>query len=124
MFTILFYVDAQGNSPVLEMIDELSNTPGKESRVRLNKVMDYISILEANGKQAGMPYMKHLQGDIWEIRPLRDRVLFAGAVNGKFVLLHHFMKKTQKTPPREIEQAERELKDFVARGGFDDDENG
>jgi phage-related protein len=45
-------------------------------------------------------------------------------VNGKFVLLHHFMKKTQKTPPREIEQAERELKDFVARGGFDDDENG
>jgi len=33
-----------------------------------------------------------------------------------FVLLHHFMKQTQKTPTREIEQAKRELADLKERG--------
>lgn len=33
-----------------------------------------------------------------------------------FVLLHRFMKKTQKTPAREIEQAKRELADLIERG--------
>jgi phage-related protein len=37
-------------------------------------------------------------------------------VNGSYVLLHQFMKKTQKTPAREIEKAKRELADIVERG--------
>lgn len=59
--------------------------------------------------------MKHLDGDIWELRPIRDRILFAAYVNGSFVRLHVFMKQTQKTPPHEIEKAKRELADFVER---------
>ncbi|MBQ8548629.1 MAG: type II toxin-antitoxin system RelE/ParE family toxin [Lachnospiraceae bacterium] len=54
----------------------------------------------------------HPDGDIWELRPLRDRILFAGVVDGKYVLLHQFMKKTQKTPAREIKKAKDEWKDF------------
>lgn len=122
MFTILFYEDAKGDCPVLDLLKELAASTGKDSRVRLKKIQDYINILAEYGTQAGVPYMKHLEGDLWEIRPLRDRIFFAGAVNGKFVLLHHFVKKTQKTPKREIEQAERELKHFIEQGGFDDDE--
>ena len=61
------------------------------------------------------PYIKHLDGDIWELRPLRDRILFVAWSNGKFILLHHFMKKTQKTPAREIEKAKRELADLIER---------
>ena len=68
------------------------------------------------GTQAGEPYIKHLDGEIWELRPIRDRILFAAYTGNKFVLLHHFMKKTQKTPPREIEQAKRELDDIKERG--------
>ena len=56
--------------------------------------------------------MKHLDGDIWELRPVSDRVLFAGADSNGFVLLHQFKKKTQKTPKREIDQAKRELDDY------------
>lgn len=41
-------------------------------------------------------------------------------IDGSFVLLHHFMKKTQKTPKREIEQAKRELADLKERG-FDNE---
>ena len=60
-------------------------------------------------------YVKHLDGEIWELRPISDRILFAGWVEGSFVLLHSFVKKTQKTPKREIEQAKRELADFKER---------
>lgn len=68
-----------------------------------------------NGTRAGEPYVKHLDGDIWELRPLRDRILFAGWVDGRFILLHHFVKGTQKTPGREIEQARRNLADIIER---------
>ena len=37
--------------------------------------------------------------------------------NDVFVLLHHFVKKSQKTPPQEIERAQRNLKDFIERYG-------
>lgn len=37
------------------------------------------------------------------------------------MLLHHFMKQTQKTPAREIEKAKRELKDLLERG-FEDEQ--
>ena len=62
--------------------------------------------------------MKHLDGEIWELRPIRDRILFAGVVGGRYVLLHQFMKRTQKTPAREIEKAKRELADFRERSGL------
>ncbi len=32
-----------------------------------------------------------------------------------FVMLHHFVKKTQKTPRKEIEQAKRNRKDYIER---------
>ena len=34
----------------------------------------------------------------------------------RYVLLHQFVKKTQKTPAREIEKAKRELADIIERG--------
>lgn len=36
------------------------------------------------------------------------------------MLLHQFVKKSQKTPKREIEQAHRELADFKKRSDFDE----
>ena len=63
-----------------------------------------------------MPCVKHLDGDIWALRLLRDRILFAAWVDNSFVLLHVFMKETQKTPVREIAQAKRELTDLKERG--------
>ena len=62
--------------------------------------------------------MKHLEDEIWELRPLRDRILFVAWVDGSFVLLHHFVKKT---PRRKIEKAKRELKDLKERGGSDEE---
>lgn len=94
----------------------MSKRSDKDSRIKLNKIRDYVKVLSEHGTQAGEPYIKHLDGEIWELRPLRDRILFVAWVNGNYVLLHQFMKKTQKTPAREIEKAKRELADLIERG--------
>ena len=117
MYDIYFYADANGDEPVTEFIKDLQRQNSKDARIRTNKINDYIQILSLFGKAAGEPYINHLEGDIWELRPTRDRVLFAGWTENGFVLLHHFIKKTQKTPKREIEQAKRELADWIERGG-------
>lgn len=112
---IYFYKDKSGSRPVADYIIELKSKTDKESRVKLSKIQDYINALSEYGLQLKEPYIKHLDGDIWELRPLRDRILFAAWHNGSFVLLHQFMKKTPKTPKREIEKAKRELADFIER---------
>ncbi len=116
LYEIYFYKDKNGNEPVADYLTELAGKKDKDSRIKLNKIRDYVKILSEYGTRAGEPYIKHLDGNIWELRPLRDRILFVGWVNGSYVLLHHFMKKTQKTPVREIEKAKRELADMIERG--------
>lgn len=116
MHDIYFYKGRNGNEPVKEYLAELAAKKDKDSRIKLNKIRDYMKTLSVYGTQAGEPYIKHLDGEIWELRPLRDRILFVAWVNGSYVLLHQFMKKTQKTPAREIEKAKRELADIVERG--------
>lgn len=115
MFQIIFYRDKNGKIPVLAYLEKLEGRKDKDSRIKLTKIRDYIRILQLHGTMAGEPYIKHLDGDIWELRPLRDRVLFAAWNNGRFVLLHQFMKTTQKTPRQEIEKAKREWNDFLSR---------
>ena len=118
MYELIFYEDSHGRKPVLDFIRELESTSGKDSRVRLKKVLEYMRVLRAYGVAAGEPYIKHLEKDIWELRPTGDRILFAGVVGGRFVLLHTFRKQTQKTPRREIDKAISELKDFTERSGL------
>lgn len=116
LHSIYFYKDRNGKEPVAEYLQELAKGKDKDSRVKLNKIRDYLRILSEYGTQVGEPYVKHLDDEIWELRPLRDRILFVGYVGGSYVLLHQFMKKTQKTPAREIERAKREYADILERG--------
>lgn len=117
MHQIIFYTDKQGRSSLLDYIAELEASKSKDSRIKLTKIREYVKALAANGTYLPEKYVKHLDGEIWELRPLSDRILFAGWVDGAFVLLHSFVKKTQKTPRREIDQARRELADFKEREG-------
>ena len=115
MYRIIFYRKSNGEAPILDYIRELKSSESKDSRIKRNKIAQYIKMLKTDGIQAGKQYIKHLDGDIWELRPVRDRILFAAILGGRFVLLHCFMKQTMKTPLREIEQAKRELADFLER---------
>ena len=115
MYKIYFYKDRRGRQQAYEYLKGLAKRTDKDSRIKLKKHNDYLQALAVYGLKLGEPYIKHLQGDIWELRPLRDRSLFVALNKDGFLILHTFMKKTQKTPQREIEQALRELVDFKER---------
>ena len=119
MYGIKFYKDKDGNRPVLEYLQGLRKKNDKDSRIKASKINDYIQALSEHGATLGEPYMKKLDGEIWELRPLQDRILFASWTGSSFLLISHFVKKTQKTPPREIEKAKRLLEDYRERSKKD-----
>ena len=90
MYEIKFYEDKNGRSEVYE----------------------YIEMLSKNGLNLSEPFLKKIDKEIWELRPLRNRILFAILYNNKFILVRIFRKKTQKTPKREIEKAKKFLEDY------------
>ena len=59
--------------------------------------------------------MKHIEDDLWELRPLSNRIFFFYWKDNKFVLVHHYIKKSQKAPKKEIEKAKRNIKDWLER---------
>ena len=117
MYEIEFYEDETGYSEIIEYIKQLrqKSKSSKESRINFNKIVAYLDLLEEAGTRIGEPVTKHLEGEIWELRPLRNRFLYAYIKNGKFLILHHFIKKTQKTPKKELERAKKKLRDYLER---------
>ena len=120
MFHVFAYKDKSGNSPIMDYLHGLDAKSDKDSRINANKIYDYIDYLRSAGRAAKEPYEKHLEGEIWELRPVRNRILYAAWNSSSFILLHIFMKDTQKTPRREIEQAKRNLSDIRERGLCDE----
>ena len=124
MYDIFIYEKTNGRSPFLDYLDELTSQNTKDSNIRLTKIRAYVKALSEKGHLLPVVMLEHLDGDIWELRPGKDRVLLAGWCNGSFVLLHCFIKKTQKTPQREIEQAKNELEDFKQQRAAEAKKNG
>ncbi len=115
-YEVEFYEDEQGFCPIADWIRELDRVNSKENRSMLKKVYFQIERLEHEGPGVGEPVAKRLDEEIWELRPIPNRIFF-GIMKGKrIVLLHHFRKKSQKTPRYEIEQAQREYLSWLKRG--------
>ena len=117
MYEVEFYYDRHGKSEIVDYLDklQLKSRTSKTDRINREKILTYIGALERFGTRIGKPYVKHIEDEIWELRPLGNRIFFFYWKDNKFVLLHHFIKKTQKTPPREISKAKSNLKDFLGR---------
>ena len=69
-----------------------------------------IRMIEEHGLHlVGMPYVRHIEGKLWEMRASgRDGVargLYVTARGERVVLVHVFIKKTRKTPREEIRKA-------------------
>lgn len=116
MYKIEFYEDRDGNKPVREYLKTLQKKKDKQSRIKYNKIVKYLNYLKEKGTFAGNPIVKHIEKDIWELRPDKERIFFVVYVEGVFVLLHAFTKKTQKTPEKELERARAEYRDLLERG--------
>lgn len=80
------------------------------------KLLHIVRMIEAHGLD-GMrePYAKHIEGKIWEMRMKGrsgiGRALYVTRTGRRVVVLHAFIKKTQKTPARALETARRRAKE-------------
>ncbi len=117
MYEVIFYKDKYGNEPLKNYIYEMKRKgiKSKTHRIIAEKILTYIKVLQEYGTRIGTPIVKHIDQDIWELRPLNNRILFFYWKDDTFVLLHYFTKKTRKTPMREIEKAKKNLKEFIER---------
>lgn len=110
MFKIYFYQDQRGDSPVRDFLKELT----KKSR---SKVTRYIELLQREGPNLLRPYADHVSGKIRELRVKvlegNIRIFYFFFEESTIILLHVFKKKTQELPEREIEQAHRNMQDFL-----------
>jgi phage-related protein len=75
-----------------------------------------VELIQSHGlERVREPYVKHLEGPLWEMRMKGRagiaRAAYVTAVGKRIVVVHVFVKKTQKTPRREIEIALRRAKE-------------
>jgi phage-related protein len=109
---IKFYDKADGTKPAKEFILEL---PPKMRA----KILRIIDMLETNGADLREPYSKYLNDGIFELRAKVgsdiSRVLYFFVVGRKVILTHGFIKKTQKTPPSEIDRAKKYRAEYLSR---------
>ena len=82
------------------------------------RFLRYGDIIERAGFE-GLPRdsVKHLEGRLWELRMTgRDgisRAIYVTAQGRRVVVVRVFLKKTQKTPPRELELARQRAKEVT-----------
>ena len=68
------------------------------------------------GPDLGMPHTRAMSSGLFELR-LKSRegigrVFFCTVVDRKIVMLHQFVKKTDKTPPKELAFARKRMKEW------------
>ena len=101
-----------------ETVDaELAALPA-DMRARLAHIARLIE--ETGLERVGEPHVKHLDGRLWEMRLTGrsgiSRALYVVATGRRAVIVRAFIKKTQKTPRREIDLALARAR-AVERGG-------
>lgn len=84
-----------------------------EIRQHLERI---VGLIRSHGlERVREPYVKHLEGRVWEMRLKgKDgivRAAYVTATGQRVVIVHVFEKKTQKTPRREIDIALRRAKE-------------
>ncbi len=105
MYDVIFYRTDAGNEPALDWFRDLS---AEERRI----VGFDLRTLQI-GFPMGMPLCKSLGDGLWELRSTLPgkiaRVIFF--IDGeKFIIVHGFIKKSQKTPKEELNAAKARKK--------------
>lgn len=112
MYDVNYYKTKDGNCPVKQFLDSLDN------KMRA-KILMGVALLEEAGPQLREPYSKFIGDGIFEMRAKQanniTRVLYFFFTGQEIILTNGFIKKTQKTPVKEIETAKRYRADFLSR---------
>ena len=111
-FKVLFYQKADGTEPAKAFLNSLD----KKMRAKMVRT---IETLQNNGTDLREPYSKYLEDGIFELRAKVgsdiSRVLYFFFIGQSVVLTNGFVKKTQKTPVREIALAKKYRRDFLQK---------
>ena len=111
---IKFYEDQTGRVPVKEFLD------GLDIKMR-QKMLRSIQALQDMGISLWMPLSESLEDGIFELRAKSgtniSRVMYFFIIGNRAVLTHGFIKKTQKTPRRELQRAKDIRADYFRRFG-------
>lgn len=111
-YEVIFYDKADGTEPAKDFMLSLD----KKMRA---KMLRTISLLADNGPDLREPCSKPLSEGIFELRAKVgsdiSRVLYFFIVGRRVILTNGFIKKTQKTPPAELERAKRYRADYLGR---------
>lgn len=111
-FQVEFYETEDGRIPTQEFLDSL------EPKMNA-KMVGLMEILEEKGYLLREPYSAPLEDGIFELRAVQgsniSRALFFFYIEGRIIITHGFIKKTQKTPRAQIELARKYRADFLKR---------
>jgi phage-related protein len=111
-WSIEFYAMENDESPLAEWYE------AQNSKVQA-KLLRTFELLQELGIEVGEPHVKPLGNKLYEIRVRVDRnnfrVIYFAYTDRRFILLHGFQKKTQKTPTKELETAQKYMDDFLER---------
>lgn len=103
--TVVFFQTAAGGEPVRDWLKSLEPV---EDRKRIGIDLKTVEF----GWPIGMPTCRPLKNGLYEVRTTLtagriSRVLFYIDAQNRMVLLHGFIKKTQKTPDADMELARK-----------------
>jgi phage-related protein len=107
-FTVLFYRTDAGNEPVRAWLREMS---ANDRRI----LGEDLRVVQLRWP-LGMPLVRKMKPDLWELRSsVPDGIarVFFTIFDHHIVLLHGFIKKSQKTPDNEFDTACRRLAQFT-----------
>ncbi len=82
----------------------------------LARYLRYSDRMEVYGADLGMPHTRAMGDSLFELRLKSSegiaRVFYCTVVGKRIVMLHQFIKKTDKTPARELSTAKRRMKEI------------
>ena len=111
-FDAKFYEKPDGTKPAKDFILSLP----MKMRAKITRT---IAMLETSGTDLREPHSKHLHDGIFEIRAKIGsditRVLYFFVIGRRIIITHGFVKKTDKTPPGEIDKAKQYRNEFLSR---------
>ncbi|MDK4481523.1 type II toxin-antitoxin system RelE/ParE family toxin [Fusobacterium necrophorum] len=112
MWKVEYYEKENGKIPVFDFIESTD-------KKMMTRIFQKMRLLEEYGDTLKEPYSKYLQKGIFELRVSSDtnisRIFYFFFWNKKIILTNGFIKKTQKTPKKEIEKALEYKKEFERR---------
>ena len=109
---VVFYRTDAGSEPVREWLKNLD----KEERRIIGEDIKTVQL----GWPLGMPLVRKVEKGLWEVRIQLDkkiaRIIFT-AHDGIMVLLHGFIKKSQKTPANDLKLARQRMATLGGQNG-------